>query len=343
MRNSSRSPGAFCAGISMREVALFGEDRAHQLVVGALLRRLAEEHRVEVSLVWRQAYGGHGRMKHELNDYLRALRQQREPLPDLIVAATDAKLQGAECAHPRDCGLRPTNTAGSSRHSGPAHRALAAARRRRVQGRVRSRLPSPGPEMRSRSLQAASGGDDSGCRDNTRPRRHRVFGGHHATHGHRPRSTCGRFVPAFHRQLAHRASTLAAVNGSRARGAARGIPARTRAAQRGDGTQRKPRTALAAGAAGPPGRRFRHTQTIPDTQPTCCPSIAFAPALSEFFSAVSGEIPSQINRSVNDDPFGNALCSRTTPNHHDHRIYSYASDRGLTPRKFTIRPSLFGW
>ena len=78
----------------MREVALFVEDRAHQLVVGGLLRRLAEEHRVEVSLVWRQASGGHGRMKHELNDYLRALRQQREPLPDLIVAATDANCKG---------------------------------------------------------------------------------------------------------------------------------------------------------------------------------------------------------------------------------------------------------
>ena len=73
----------------MREVALFGEDRAHQLVVSALVRRLAEEHRVEVSLVWRQAYGGHGRMKHEFDDYLRALRRQREPLPDLIVAARD--------------------------------------------------------------------------------------------------------------------------------------------------------------------------------------------------------------------------------------------------------------
>ena len=33
-------------------------------------------------------------MKHELNDYLRALRQQREPLPDLIVAATDANCKG---------------------------------------------------------------------------------------------------------------------------------------------------------------------------------------------------------------------------------------------------------
>ena len=78
----------------MREVALFGEDRAHQLVVGALLRRLAEEHRVEVSLVWRQAYGGHGRMKRELNDYLRALHRSRELLPDLVVAATDANCSG---------------------------------------------------------------------------------------------------------------------------------------------------------------------------------------------------------------------------------------------------------
>ena len=33
-------------------------------------------------------------MKHELNDYLRALRQQREPLPDLIAAATDANCKG---------------------------------------------------------------------------------------------------------------------------------------------------------------------------------------------------------------------------------------------------------
>ena len=33
----------------MREIVLFVEDRAHQLVVGALLRRLAEEHLVKVS------------------------------------------------------------------------------------------------------------------------------------------------------------------------------------------------------------------------------------------------------------------------------------------------------
>ena len=52
----------------------------------------------------------------------------------------------------------------------------------------------------------------------TEPRWHRVCRGHHAAPGRRPRCTCGRFVPAFHRQLAHRTSTLVAVNGRRARG-----------------------------------------------------------------------------------------------------------------------------
>ena len=33
-------------------------------------------------------------MKRELNDYLRALHRSREPLPDLVVAATDANCRG---------------------------------------------------------------------------------------------------------------------------------------------------------------------------------------------------------------------------------------------------------
>ena len=218
MRNRSRFHGASCAGILMREIVLFVEDRAHQLVIGALLRRLAEEHRVGICLVWRQAYGGHGRMKHELNDYLRALRQQREPLPDLIIAATDANCKGLnartrEIADP-DPRTPPVVLAIPDPHIERWLLLDGAA----FKGRVRSRLPGPGSEMRSRSLQAASGGGDSGCRGRTEPRRHRVRERHHATPGHRPRSTCGRFVPAFHRQLAHRASTLATVNDSRARG-----------------------------------------------------------------------------------------------------------------------------
>lgn len=78
----------------MREIALFGEDRTHRLVVSALIQRVADEQQVEVNPVWHQAVGGHGRMKHELNHYLRALHQHRELLPDLIVAATDANCKG---------------------------------------------------------------------------------------------------------------------------------------------------------------------------------------------------------------------------------------------------------
>ena len=224
MRNRSRSPGAFCAGISMREVALFGEDRAHQRIVGALLRRLAEEHRVGISLVWRQAYGGHGRMKHELNDYLRALRQQREPLPDLIVAATDANCKGLnartrEIADP-DPRTPPVVLAIPDPHierwlllDGAAFKAVfdqgcRAPDRKCDRDRYKRHLVE--------AIQAA--------RVEPELRRHRVCKGHHAAPGHRPRCTSGQVFPPFHRQPAHRASTLAAVNGSRARGFPRAHP-----------------------------------------------------------------------------------------------------------------------
>ncbi len=78
----------------MREIALFGEDYAHQQVVGALARRLADECGVSVHLNWRSAVRGHGRVVQELDDYLRDLRNQGGPYPDLIVVATDANCQG---------------------------------------------------------------------------------------------------------------------------------------------------------------------------------------------------------------------------------------------------------
>ena len=46
----------------MREIALFGEDHAHQQIVGALVERLAREHGIGVRLDWRNAVGGHGRV-----------------------------------------------------------------------------------------------------------------------------------------------------------------------------------------------------------------------------------------------------------------------------------------
>ena len=78
----------------MREVALFVEDYAHQQVIGALVQRIAVECNIAVRLNWRSAVGGHGKVIAELNDYMRDLKRQRSPSPDLIIVATDANCKG---------------------------------------------------------------------------------------------------------------------------------------------------------------------------------------------------------------------------------------------------------
>ena len=77
----------------MREIALFVEDFAHQQVIGALVRRLADAHGLDVRLDWRSAVRGHGRVVQEFNGYLRDLTRQGDR-PDLIIVATDANCSG---------------------------------------------------------------------------------------------------------------------------------------------------------------------------------------------------------------------------------------------------------
>ncbi len=77
-----------------RDIVLFGEDRAHEMVVEALVARIAEEGGVRTRRQWRNATGGHGRVARQLDRYLRDLRSQGGPWPDLIVVATDANCQG---------------------------------------------------------------------------------------------------------------------------------------------------------------------------------------------------------------------------------------------------------
>ena len=79
----------------MREVALFVEDDAHRRVVGALLRRLADESGLTVRLDWRSAVRGHGRVVQEFRRYLSDLATQGGH-PDLIVVATDANCSGLQ-------------------------------------------------------------------------------------------------------------------------------------------------------------------------------------------------------------------------------------------------------
>ena len=78
----------------MREIALFVEDDAHRKVIETLVHRIAGEYGVRVQLDWRNAIGGYGRVIAELDDYLRDLKRQGTPWPDLLVVATDANCKG---------------------------------------------------------------------------------------------------------------------------------------------------------------------------------------------------------------------------------------------------------
>ena len=78
----------------MREVALFVEDSAHRQILQPLVRRIADEHRAEVRLDWRNAIGGHSRVVRELESFLRDLSRRGGPWPDLVVVATDANCVG---------------------------------------------------------------------------------------------------------------------------------------------------------------------------------------------------------------------------------------------------------
>ncbi len=80
--------------LSERYFALFVEDYAHQKVIGTLVQRVAAEYGIEVRLDWRSATGGHGKVIVELRNYIRDLKRQGTPWPDLIVVATDANCKG---------------------------------------------------------------------------------------------------------------------------------------------------------------------------------------------------------------------------------------------------------
>ena len=77
----------------MREIALFGEDYAHRLVIGALVQRLADAAGISVRLDWRNAVRGHGQVVAEFDNHLRDLRRQGSR-PDLIIVATDSNCVG---------------------------------------------------------------------------------------------------------------------------------------------------------------------------------------------------------------------------------------------------------
>ncbi len=78
----------------MNEVFLFGEDSAHEQVVGSILRCLANKLQVQIQLKVRSATGGHGRVFSALSSFVRDIGDAPVSLPCLVVVAIDANCLG---------------------------------------------------------------------------------------------------------------------------------------------------------------------------------------------------------------------------------------------------------
>ena len=76
------------------EITIFAEDFGHEVFLTALLSRLAKEQDVTISIIKRNASGGHGRVIREFREFLDDLRDYKVALPDLIVVASDTNCQG---------------------------------------------------------------------------------------------------------------------------------------------------------------------------------------------------------------------------------------------------------
>lgn len=90
----------------MRRISLFGEDDAHQKIIGTLVQRLADEAETTVQLEWRNVVDGYGAVVREFQNYLHDLARQGG-YPDLIIVATDANCKGLS---ERTRELEPSNT-----------------------------------------------------------------------------------------------------------------------------------------------------------------------------------------------------------------------------------------
>ena len=79
-----------------RKIVLFGEDKAHQAVISALIQEVANEYGLatDVHLRWLSATGGRTKVVTALRGFLGSLRRRDQWLPDLIVVATDANCMG---------------------------------------------------------------------------------------------------------------------------------------------------------------------------------------------------------------------------------------------------------
>ena len=78
----------------MRSVLLFVEDSFHEEYLTALLRRFSTDRNIPIEIRPYSARGGITKMHHEFTEFLRDVRNDREPLPDAILVAIDANCMG---------------------------------------------------------------------------------------------------------------------------------------------------------------------------------------------------------------------------------------------------------
>ena len=78
----------------MREILLFAEDAGHEVILTALVVRMAEESGVAAALRPYSVRGGHGKVLAELRELKRELEAGDRSMPDLLLIASDANCQG---------------------------------------------------------------------------------------------------------------------------------------------------------------------------------------------------------------------------------------------------------
>jgi len=72
----------------------FVEDKAHEQLIGSVIRRLAKEHALSIHLAFFSAKGGHPRVMSELELFRRTIDTGGRRRPDILVVAIDANCKG---------------------------------------------------------------------------------------------------------------------------------------------------------------------------------------------------------------------------------------------------------
>lgn len=72
----------------------FVEDRAHELLIGSVIRRIAEDVGLAIELRFISAVGGHPRVLNELSLFRKAVENGGRRRPDVLVVAIDGNCKG---------------------------------------------------------------------------------------------------------------------------------------------------------------------------------------------------------------------------------------------------------